>query len=279
MTTQYAALTEPLKQLCNKAGNAILEVYALDDIQVELKADNSPVTTADRRAHRIIADGLEQLSPGVPVLSEEGTLPAFSTRKNWGRYWLVDPLDGTREFIDRTHEFTVNIALIENNQPVLGMVYAPVSQAFYYGGKALHGAWRQLGGESAVAIQTRPCAPVGVLNIALSRHSGRDNLTDLLARFEQRFSEVHQMVVGSSLKTCLVAEGSLDIYPRLWPTSEWDTAAGQAVIEGAGGKILTIINNCLEPLSYNQKESLLNPDFYVIGDPGAEWESLLIQGC
>ena len=272
MTTDSAALVDSLKELCRKASDAILTVYSQDDIQVLQKSDDSPVTEADRQAHRIITDGLEQLGRDIPVLSEEGVIPDLSERDKWQRYWLVDPLDGTKEFIARTDEFTVNIALMEQGRPILGIIYAPVARAFYYGGSALHGAWRHKDGGEPMAIQTRPCAPEGLLNVAVSRHHGRDKLTDLIDRFEQRFSEVHLTVAGSSLKACLVAEGALDIYPRRGPTSEWDTAAGQAIVEGAGGLVL---NGELKPLRYNHKESLINPDFYVIGDPNAEWESLL----
>ncbi|MTI14073.1 3'(2'),5'-bisphosphate nucleotidase CysQ [Sansalvadorimonas verongulae] len=272
MNIDHAALVGSLKELCLKAGEAILTVYSQADFEVIQKADDSPVTQADRQAHRVITDGLERLGAGIPVISEEGTIPPLEERSLWSCYWLVDPLDGTKEFIARTDEFTVNIALIDNGRPVLGIIYAPVARVFYWGGSALHGAWRQKEGGEVVAIQTRSCAPAGLLNVAVSRHHGRDRLTDLIDRFEQRFSEVHLTVAGSSLKICLVAEGSLDIYPRRGPTSEWDTAAGQAIVEGAGGMLL---NGDLQPLRYNNKESLINPDFYVLGDPAAEWEALL----
>ena len=266
-------LTDSLKELCRKAGDAILTVYSQNEIQVLTKPDETPVTEADRQAHRVIVDGLEQIDRDIPVLSEEGSIPPLSERSKWKRYWLVDPLDGTKEFIARTDEFTVNIALMEDGRPILGMIYAPVARAFYYGGERLHGAWRHKEGEQPVIIKTRSCAPEGLLNVAVSRHHGRAQLTDLIDRFEQRFSEVHLTVAGSSLKGCLVAEGSLDIYPRRGPTSEWDTAAAQAIVEGAGGQVL---NGELQTLRYNHKESLLNPNFYIIGDPTAEWESLLI---
>ena len=155
------------------------------------KPDHTPVTEADRQAHLVISDGLEHIDRNIPVLSEEGTQPPLSERSKWNRYWLVDPLDGTKEFIARTDEFTVNIALMENGRPIFGMIYAPVARAFYYGGSLLHGAWRHVDGGQPVAIQTRPCAPEGLLNVAVSRHHGRDSLTDLIERFEQRFSEVH----------------------------------------------------------------------------------------
>ncbi|CAM3474937.1 3'(2'),5'-bisphosphate nucleotidase CysQ [Parendozoicomonas haliclonae] len=271
MTTDYSTLVDSLKDLCRTAGDAILTVYSQDDFGVIQKSDDSPVTEADHKAHAIIQAGLVALLD-IPVLSEEGTLPPLSERETWTQYWLVDPLDGTREFIARTDEFTINIALMDKNQPILGVIYAPVAKAFYYGGKVLHGSWRQKVGEEPVVINTRPCAPEGLLNVAVTRNHGRDQLVDLIERFEQRFSEVHLTVAGSSLKTCLVAEGSLDIYPRRGPTCEWDTAAGQAIVEGAGGKVL---NGQMLPLTYNQKESLINPDFYVVGDPNAEWESLL----
>ena len=264
-------LVEGLKTLCLEAGEAILSVYARSDIPVTTKTDDTPVTEADYKAHCIITEGLERLGP-LPVISEEGTIPDLEARSDWEHFWLVDPVDGTREFIARTDEFTINIALIHGNEPVFGMIYVPVSRAFYYGGQSLGGAWRQQDTQAPVAIHTRACAPEGLLNIATSRHHGREQMAGLVEYLESRFEEVHLTIAGSSLKGCLVAEGMVDIYPRRGPTSEWDTAATQAIVEAAGG---IVVGRDMKPLRYNTRESLINPDFYVIGDPSAPWETLL----
>lgn len=266
------ALTRSLCALCQQAGKAIMTVYQCEDRGIQIKADHSPVTAADLAADRCIQAGLQALTPELPILSEEGDIAAWSERFTWQRYWLVDPLDGTREFVDRTDEFTVNIALIENNVSVLGAIYVPVTDVCYFGGCNTGGAWRQCGDEEPVSLSTRACAPEGVINIALSRRHGENTIKTLIQRFERQFSKVHVTIAGSSLKSCLVAEGRVDIYPRRGPTSEWDTAAAQAIVEAAGGSVL---DPALKPLRYNCKESLLNPDFSVVGDLSIDWQTLL----
>ena len=272
MALEYPALIEDLKVICRTAGDAMMALYH-DDITVLTKSDDTPVTEADQQAHRVIEAGLAKILAGVPVLSEEGEIPALVERATWQRYWLVDPLDGTKEFIEKTDHFTVNIALMEDNQPVLGIIYAPVQHTFYYGGHALGHSWREVDGQAAELINTRPCAPNGQLHVGVSRHCDLEELDDLLAVLEQRFAEVVRITVGSSLKGCLIADGAIDIYPRRGPTCEWDTAAAQAIVEGAGGQVL---DSALQPLRYNQRESLVNPDFFIIGDPNVEWDTLLI---
>jgi 3''(2''),5''-bisphosphate nucleotidase (EC 3.1.3.7) len=213
--------------------------------------------------------------PGVPVLSEEAAIPSFSIRSQWQRYWLIDPLDGTKEFINRNGEFTVNVALIDGHKAVLGVVYVPVLNIMY-GGIAGVGAWKTERGKTK-PIQTRPlqaqieCGkPV---ELVASRHHGAREVEGLIARIEAAAGLVATKSMGSSLKLCLVAEGQADLYPRLALTSEWDTAAAQAVVEAAGGKVVDIN---LEPLLYNAKADILNPFFYVIGDTQYNWEALLI---
>ncbi|MAG00792.1 MAG: 3'(2'),5'-bisphosphate nucleotidase [Acidiferrobacteraceae bacterium] len=242
-------------ELARKAGLKILEVYGRDDFGVRLKSDDSPLTEADLAAHHEIVEGLTQLDSSIPVLSEEATGIRWQERRQWARYWLVDPLDGTREFIKRNGEFTVNIALVEDHQPVLGVVYAPVLDVTYYGDDG--GAFKLEGSaiEDAVAVKVKPHQPGEIWKVVGSRSHAGDSLVSFLGALGE-----HQMVsMGSSLKLCLVAEGAAHIYPRLGPTSEWDTAAAHAVVTAAGGEV--VIANSGEPLQYNTKESLLNPFF------------------
>ncbi len=252
--------------LARVAGDRILEVYA-SDFNVEAKDDRSPLTAADLAAHRAIIDGLTALTPAIPMLSEESCEVPYATRAAWSRYWLVDPLDGTKEFVKRNGEFTVNIALVDAGVPVLGVVHVPVTQVTYSAATEL-GAFRRDGDGAARPIKTRvPAASPPV--IAGSRsHAG-----DSLGAFLERVGPHELVSIGSSLKFCLVAEGKADCYPRFGPTSEWDTAAAQAVIECAGGTVTDLEG---AKLRYNAKDSLLNAGFIVIGDPAHDWRRYLI---
>ncbi len=263
-----ASLLDDIITLAGTAGDRILDIYE-SDFAVTHKDDASPLTQADLAAHRAIVAGLAQLTPDIPVLSEEGADTPFATRSRWSQYWLVDPLDGTKEFIKRNGEFTVNIALIDDHEPVLGVVYAPALNVTYAGARGL-GALRILGTTREVT-RTRACADVPAFVVSRSHQDAA--LAALLAKLP-----AHEAVSkGSSLKFCLVATGEADLYPRTGPTSEWDTAAGQCVVECAGGQVLRLPD--LAPLRYNQKESLLNPGFVVIGDAQAGWrERLLAAG-
>lgn len=251
-------LADAVKGIARRAGQEILEVYGTD-FESRAKADDSPLTEADLRAHRLIVAALGELTPAVPVLSEESAEIPWSERAGWQRYWLVDPLDGTKEFVSRNGEFTVNIALIEAHRPVLGVVHIPVSDTTYSGIPGL-GAWRE--------SHERPPAPIAVrrlarppLRVVGSRSHGADRLASALATLGP-----HELKpAGSSIKLCLVADGSADLYPRLGPTSEWDIAAGQAVVEAAGGQVVTLADGLA--MRYNKGESLLNPDFLAYGDP------------
>ena len=257
-------LIEPLTVLVKEAGDRIMEIYQRD-FAVEAKTDKSPLTEADRAAHDQILRRLQELTPALPVLSEEGGLPDYELRRQWPRYWLVDPLDGTKEFVKKNGEFTVNVALIENGQPVLGIVHAPVLATTYIGNRG-EGAWRITDGARSV-LRTR-ALPQGPLTLVVSRsHRGEavDRLLERLPPHETRS-------VGSSLKFCLVAEGQADLYPRFGPTSEWDTAAAQCVVEAAGGRVTRVD---LRALTYNTKPSLLNPDFLVFGDQDWDLRPLL----
>jgi 3'(2'), 5'-bisphosphate nucleotidase len=211
-------------------------------------------------------EALGRLTPDWPVLSEEGKSIPYQVRSGWERYWLIDPLDGTREFVKRNGEFTVNIALVENGRPTLGVVYAPVLQRCYWGQRG-QGAWRQDGDRPAERIAVT-CPAAQPRRIVASRSHAGDSLGGMLDRIGP-----HEVVsMGSSLKLCLVAEGAADFYPRLGPTSEWDTAAAQAVVEAAGG---CVTDTAGANLRYNSKESLLNPHFLVFGDPEVPWTSYL----
>lgn len=261
MTAVDRALLGRLGTIARRAGDAILEVYGRD-FEVRHKEDDSPLTEADLASHAVISDALRALAPDLPLLSEESAEIPFAERAAWDAYWLVDPLDGTKEFINRNGEFTVNIALVRNHSPVAGVVHVPVSGRTY-AGAAGHGAWRQeRDGELRPISTRRPPADTAV--VVGSRSHANPKLDRCL-----RDAGPHEMVsMGSSLKFCLVAEGAADLYPRLGPTSEWDTAAAQAVVEAAGGAVLAFNG---EPLDYNRKDGYLNPWFLVVGDPGAGW--------
>jgi 3'(2'), 5'-bisphosphate nucleotidase len=260
--TNLDALREGIIALAREAAARILEVYD-GDFAVEHKDDRSPLTAADLAAHHCIVAGLERLAPDIPVLSEESAqdVPAL-VRRQWSRMWLVDPLDGTREFIKRNGEFTVNIALIgEDGAPVLGVVQAPVTGVLWHGQRG-RGAFRR-DGDVDVAIRTRAPATAS-LRVAASR-SHRDARTEAVMA---RMGEVEPMGIGSSLKFCRLAEGAMDVYPRFGPTSEWDTAAGQCVLEAAGG---VVVDPRGRALRYNQRDTILNGDFLALGDPALPW--------
>ena len=250
--------------IARSAGTAIMQVYA-GEFAVERKDDNSPLTAADLAAHRAIVAGLALLTPQIAVLSEESVEQAsWQQRASQARYWLVDPLDGTREFVKRNGEFTVNIALIERHAPVLGVVYAPAIDELYW-------AWRGgeakfcIGGKIA-ALRTR--ARATPLRVAGSRSHADPRMLSALEILGPH--EVYAL--GSSLKFCRTARGEADLYLRYGPTSEWDTAAGQCVLEQAGGGVFDLAG---QPLRYNTKDSLLNPDFYACGDTHVDWAGLL----
>ncbi|HKI73213.1 MAG TPA: 3'(2'),5'-bisphosphate nucleotidase CysQ [Pseudomonadales bacterium] len=270
-------MLEGISEICRRAGDAILEVYERVDHEVETKQDDSPLTAADLAAHKIILEGLKALAPDVPVLSEESRPPAYDVRKKWNRYFLVDPLDGTKEFINRNGEFTVNIALVDEGAPVGGVVFVPVKDVLYAGWRGEDGkaAWVVRDGERR-SIRTRALKPRlregEPLTVVASRRHGGETLELVMSVLAKHFASVDTTNMGSSLKLCLVAEGAADFYPRLAPTSEWDTAAAHAVVAAAGGKV---VDTKFMPLRYNAKEDILNPFFYVIGDPDFPWEEIL----
>lgn len=240
--------------LAKQAGQAILSVYQ-GDVEVQAKDDASPLTLADLAAHNCIESGLLTLTPDVPMLSEESASIDWQERRQWSRYWLVDPLDGTKEFIKKNGEFTVNIALIENGEPVWGVVHAPVLDWTYCGGTAVGGSRKERAGvEQGIAVAQLPKNKTGWRLVGSRSHP-----SDAFQTFVAQFDKPEIKSLGSSLKICLVAEGEAHLYPRLGPTSEWDTAAAQAVLRGAGGELFDAIEH--RPLRYNQRDSLLNPFF------------------
>ncbi len=256
---------DPVRSLAKQAGERILAVYNTD-FSVEEKDDNSPLTAADMASHTAIVAGLEALTPEIPVLSEESAKIPYAERSGWETYWLIDPLDGTKEFIKRNGEFTVNIALIHAGVPVLGVVYVPVSGVTYAGCEG-RGALKELPGVGEQPIQVRKLEEGPVAVVGSRSHQG-DSLKAFLAKLG-----AHEMVsMGSSLKICLVAEGVADVYPRLGPTSEWDTAAAHCVVNQAGGHLTGLD---MQPLRYNTKDSLLNPFFFVFGDDSRDWSQYL----
>ncbi|MDV3468285.1 3'(2'),5'-bisphosphate nucleotidase CysQ [Stenotrophomonas sp. C3(2023)] len=265
----HARLTTDLREtviaIAHEAAAAIMQVYA-SGFDVTIKDDDSPVTAADLAAHACIARGLAQLTPDLPILSEESEHADWETRRHWGAYWLVDPLDGTREFIKRNGEFSVNIALIYQGAPTFGVVLAPVTGLVWH---AMRGeqAYRRQGLHDTVLRTRAPAA--APLRVAASRSHRSARTTALL----ERMGPIETVAQGSSLKFCRIAEGDLDVYPRLGPTSEWDTAAGQCVLHAAGGAVLSAASG--KPFRYNRRPTLLNEDFIALGDTHLPWRDWL----
>lgn len=275
MTTQNNLPSpQQLVDLAEEAGRAILAIYETD-FEVIDKADDSPLTQADLAAHKVLVAGLAALTPDIPVLSEEEKAPEFAVRQSWARYWIIDPLDGTKEFVNRNGEFTVNVALIDGHQSVLGVVGVPVQNRVFFGdvnsGQALlfeGGKQTRLTGRKADTQITKHASVTAVA----SRSHGGERLEAYLDAVAKEFGAVDRKPMGSSLKLCTLAEGGADIYPRLGPTSEWDIAAADAVLSAAGGEVLTFDGKALE---YNTKDSLLNPEFLALGDASYDWMSRL----
>ncbi|WP_078414638.1 3'(2'),5'-bisphosphate nucleotidase CysQ [Priestia abyssalis] len=251
-----------------KAGEQIMEVYN-SEFAVENKEDQSPLTLADKKSHEVIASELNRLFPDIPVLSEEGQHLPYEERKDWEYLWVVDPLDGTKEFVKRNGEFTVNIALVHNGYPVLGVIYAPVLHTLYFA-KEGTGSFKMEGIETinfqdeAELISKAEKLSSLKLNEKIAAVASRSHMSpeteEYIDEIKKKYGDVTITSAGSSLKLCLVAEGKADVYPRFAPTMEWDTAAGQAIVEQAGGKVIQ--TDSKERLSYN-KENLLNPWFIV----------------
>jgi 3'(2'), 5'-bisphosphate nucleotidase len=275
MLDDYTQLLKPVLALAQQAGAAVMQIYNQDaKTEVTLKADHTPLTTADVRSHEILTAGLQQLTPGIPVLSEESVPVPFAERKKWQQYWLIDPVDGTTEFIERTGEFVINIALIEGHVPVLGMIYVPISNIAYEATRGC-GAFKHTAEGTYEFISSRPSPHPNPPPCSSTREGtggdGRVGVTVTVSRrygqgtrkLLEQFANYELLLRGSALKFGLLAEGSADVYPRLGPTSEWDTAAGQCILEEAGGKVVDFFG---APLRYNTKDSLENPAFIAMGD-------------
>ncbi len=247
-------LINEIVKIAEGAAEKILKFYQ-EDIEVSKKEDKSPITKADMAAHHFIVDALQMINPEIPIISEESGIPDFEVRKKWGKYWLVDPLDGTKEFIKRNGEFTVNIALIEDGNPILGVVNVPVQKITYYAEKGV-GTFKKLSDGSTKQIISPEFEKPGKASIVVSRSHGDDTTKKKLAKVGIEVTE--EVPSGSSLKFCLVAEGLADLYPRFGPTMEWDTAAADAIY-----RYSTMSGQKFSPLIYN-KENLLNP-YFIIG--------------
>ncbi len=259
-------LVKPVCEIAKQAGAEIMKIYA-EGFDIQEKKDHSPLTTADLASHTLIVEKLQELTPDIPILSEESDSISFAERSSWKNYWLIDPLDGTREFIKKNGEFTVNIALITEHSSSLGVVYLPVQDICYFAARNL-GAFKQEQHSTSVTIKSRKSSPDNKPTICGSRsHAGKS-----LQALQKKIGEFDLISMGSSIKMCLVAEGVADIYPRFGPTSEWDTAAAHCVVNEAGGEI---VNMELQTLPYNTKDSLLNPSFLAIGDMNNQWSDFL----
>ncbi|MDP3089026.1 MAG: 3'(2'),5'-bisphosphate nucleotidase CysQ [Methylotenera sp.] len=262
----YHQYLEQVIIIAKAAGEAIMQVYSTD-FNVLKKDDHSPLTQADLAAHQVIINALSELTPHIPVLSEESEAIDYETRKAWQQYWLIDPLDGTREFVKRNGEFTVNIALIDKGESVLGVIYAPVKELLYFASLG-YGAYKQLNSAGKIQIYTRSLSLKQVV-VAGSRSHADERMQNFMRNLELCIGVNPELIsMGSSLKICLVAEGLADVYPRLGPTSEWDTAAAHCVLKEAGGDIVDQMGNTIR---YNSKLSLLNPFFFAKSGGNENW--------
>jgi len=260
-------LLDPVKSAAKEAGAELWQLYQSGDFQQQQKADLSPVTSADLAANRIIINRLSELTPDIPIISEESHLIPLAQRQHWPRYWLIDPMDGTQEFVAKSGDFAVSIALVEHGWPALGVIYWPKEEVMYYASRG-NGAFKQRR-NLINRMRVNQHQAGQTLKIAVSRRQPLQPIVDLL----QSQHDVEYIALGScSLKSCLVAEGKADCYMRLGPTGEWDTGAVHVIVEEAGGKIL---DSEFTPLSYNQRDTLANPDFMVMGQASIPWPSLI----
>lgn len=270
MPTQNAQqLFDIAKKTAVTAGKVVLEIYDSGDFTSFQKEDDSPVTTADYKANEVIMDMLQEATPDIPIMSEETEIGSLELRKTWTRYWLIDPIDGTQEFIARSGDFAVNIALIENNVPIMGVIYWPTGETLYSAMKG-HGAFKECPVENKQIFVRSLVAPHDdPLIIAISRRQVREKVISCLSK-----ERVYQTLpAGScSLKACFIAEGKADIFLRLGVTGEWDTGASQCIVVEAGGEILA---HDFVPLSYNLRKSVINPDFFIMGDQNVDWQSVV----
>lgn len=252
-----------------QAGQVILDIYDRGDFESYQKEDESPVTSADYKANEIITSILRERTPDIPIMSEESNNGTLVERQHWQRYWLIDPIDGTQEFIARSGDFAVNIALVEKNVPTIGVIYWPPGDTLYFASQG-QGAFKESPSEQGqIKVRKMDDPEQGVVMLAISRRQCRDKVMSNMSD-----DRVYQALpLGScSLKACFIAEGKADLFLRIGVTGEWDTGASQCIVTEAGGKVLAAD---FSPLTYNQRESLENPDFIVIGDQQVEWENIV----
>ena len=270
MSNPYESLLDVAKKAALRAGVSIMKVYDSGDYESYSKEDESPVTTADYLSNEVITQFLSEHTPDIPIMSEETAQESLEIRKTWQRYWLIDPIDGTQEFIARSGDFAVNIALIENHQPVIGVIYWPVGETLYFASKG-QGAFKESPREDKpISVRKLDDPERGEVMVAVSRRQPRDRVMSRMTR-DRLYST---LPLGScSLKSCFIAEGKADVFLRIGVTGEWDTGAPQCIVSEAGGKILSAE---FEPLTYNQRQSLLNPDFVVLGDQRVDWEQIVL---
>ncbi|CAB0150620.1 3'(2'),5'-bisphosphate nucleotidase CysQ [Pseudidiomarina piscicola] len=270
-TKQLHEWLEGAACIAQQAGDLIMELYEEQAYATYEKADQSPVTSADLAAHRFILQRLEELTPDIPVLSEEGAHLALEERQKWPRYWLIDPIDGTQEFVARSGDFTVVIALVEQHQPTLGVIYWPAGDKLYVAQRGAGAYRRDINGEQRLAVRKLEQPTTGPVTLAISRRQPRE-------RVLQRMSPERQLSTvpaGScSLKACLIAEGQADCFLRVGPTGEWDTAAADVIVGEAGG---SIVSEHFKPLTYNEEDELGNPNFLILGDSAVPWQEIFIR--
>ena len=268
-TKNAQQLLEIAKKTAIMAGKVVLDIYDSGDFTSFQKEDNSPVTSADFKANEIIMQMLQKATPDIPIMSEETEIGTLELRQTWTRYWLIDPIDGTQEFIARSGDFAINIALIENNQPIIGVIYWPTGETLYSALKG-HGAFKECPVESKqIYVRSLEAPNEDPLIIAISRRQPREKVISSLSG-----DRVYQTLpAGScSLKACFIAEGRADIFLRFGVTGEWDTGASQCIVVEAGGKILA---HNFVPLSYNMRTSVINPDFFIMGDQSVDWQNIV----
>ncbi|WP_339050195.1 3'(2'),5'-bisphosphate nucleotidase CysQ [Rickettsiella endosymbiont of Xylota segnis] len=256
------SLLNDIVSLAKQAGNQVCNIYQ-SDFTVEYKADKSPITVADLASHDCICQGLRHLTPDLPIISEESVPISFQKRRSWEKYWLIDPLDGTKEFLEKNGEFTINIALIEQHKPSLGVIFVPSKNICYFASKGI-GAYKQIGEAQPKVMLSRDWKEEQSITAVISRRHGMEKLKKFLAQF----SSLNLLYCGSALKFCWLAEGLADIYPRFSPTFEWDTAAGQCILKEAGG---LVIDNTGQELQYNMSSSLQIANFLAVADKRRHW--------
>ncbi|KAA1188824.1 3'(2'),5'-bisphosphate nucleotidase CysQ [Pseudohalioglobus sediminis] len=273
---QLPDLVSPLLTLCQQAGRVICEHYhAPGADEYSAKGDDSPLTRADIASHRLLCEGLSAITPAIPILSEESTEKEAADRRQWPVFWLVDPLDGTKEFLGRTGEFTINIALIVEHRPVLGMIYLPLPELAYVGIPGHSARSFDMKSGEVTELATRPLRDGEPMTILASRRHKGQRLQSCLQWLEEQWDDIHRDNSGSALKFCQLAAGEGDIYPRFSPCCEWDTAAGQALLEAAGGALLGLDGKAL---TYNRRDTLLSPNFLALADPVHPlWQQLLAR--